>query len=95
MFVCISDYMEDLLCLLFGLDFLISSLSKKGPQGDLCYTYANSLLLFCIVNECIYMYTVAHLVTHFKVGLILPYTDVCIALYAQCFLSVCGKNIHR
>ena len=27
-----------------------------------------------------------------KVDLILPYTDVCIALYTQCFPSVCGKN---
>ena len=24
--------------------------------------------------------------------LMLPYTDVCIALYTQCFPSVCGKN---
>ena len=24
----------------------------------------------------------------------LPYTDVCIALYTQCFPSVCGKKLH-
>ena len=25
----------------------------------------------------------------------LPYTDVCIALYTQCFPGVCGKKLHR
>ena len=26
------------------------------------------------------------------IDLILPYTDVCIALYTRCFPSVCGKK---
>ena len=27
-----------------------------------------------------------------NIDLMLPYTDVCIALYTQCFPSVCGKT---
>ena len=33
-----------------------------------------------------------YLPTYISIDLILPYTDVCIALYTQCFPSVCGKN---
>ena len=33
--------------------------------------------------------------TKISMILILPYTDVCRALHTQCFLSVCGKKLHR
>ena len=72
----------------------------KGLQGDAAQSAANQAR-----NTGAKMITFLHKMTNVSNSyrlmkflhrvinnLILPYTDVCIALYTQCFLSVCGKN---
>ena len=74
-------------------EVILGAPHPKGPEPLQGLVFSAFPISHSITHEevCFILF-IAALDFDLFVDLILPYTDVCIALYTQCFPNVCGKK---